>query len=162
MHDRCCRCQHGLPGRRAVGGELDVDTLATDRVGGADGNRLAEHRRDPERVDRARRMHGATVDRDAVRRWPAGEGVGDDDLPVSVDVNEILGDELCPQLLEVEVESARFGRGFRRCRPAVANEAAQDPEVERALRDGEAGGARATDARGRDPGRRERIGDRAS
>ena len=83
-----------LPGRPTVGGDLRLKRLPGDGVVGADLDRLREHRRDPERVDRAHRMHLVPArEANAVRSLAPREGIGDGDLTIGAAMDEILARE---------------------------------------------------------------------
>jgi hypothetical protein len=98
---------------RPVGSDARPDRVAAQRVARLDLDRLAEHRRDPERVDRAHCVHlGPAREANPVLGWPAREGVGDGDLAVRAAVNEVLARERFQCMLGVDAQSLR-GRAYR-------------------------------------------------
>jgi hypothetical protein len=71
-----------------------VHVLAGERIARGDLDRLVEHRLDPERVDRTHRLSLVAVrEAHAVPGRTAGERVGDGDLTVTAQVNEVLARE---------------------------------------------------------------------
>jgi hypothetical protein len=89
-----------------------TNLVAAHRVARLDLDRLTEHWRDPERVDRAHRVHPMPIrEVSAVRGRPAGERVGDADLAVGAAMDEILACERLERAVGLEFES--FGRRAR-------------------------------------------------
>src|SRR6266511_2739244 len=125
----------GLPAAHAVGIELDLYLLLRKRIARGDLDRLLEHRRDPERVDRAHRIRLVpSLETNAMCRRTTRERVRDGNLKLPIEMGKVLPRERLERSRGVEPEPpARLAR-LRAARAAAGREAAQDPEVELALR----------------------------
>ncbi len=130
-HDR----RSGFPPGAVAGVEPHPDLAAGARVARVDLDRQVEHRSDPERVDRAHRLHQVcVVDQDAVAARSARERVGDDDRALLIRMDEVLAGESRERIGWLEPEAGRMvadrvaiGRGRVR-------EPLEDPAIEGALR----------------------------
>src|SRR5581483_11086189 len=88
-HDRRLR----LPADDGLRVSVHADLTAAERVVRADLDRLVEHRSDPERVDRAHRLHDTAAERDLMSAWVRRERIGNRDRALVVGVHEILARE---------------------------------------------------------------------
>src|SRR5262249_26495455 len=130
QHDRLL----WFPPRPLLWVEPHPDRAAAEPVARIDLDRQSEHRRDPERVDCAHRLHPARpVDQHAVPARRRRERIRHKRATASVDVDEVLARENTKCLLPVDPESGRCrARPFRTGRTG-GRELAEDPEIELAL-----------------------------
>src|SRR5712691_11382310 len=131
QHDRLL----WFPPRSLARVEPYPDLAGIDRVTRVDFDRDSEHRRDPERIDRAHRLHPVLLlDQDTVPARLRRERIGHDRAAVPVDVDEVLARENSKCFGGIDPESCRCGAGRFFARRSRGSELAQDPEVELALR----------------------------
>jgi hypothetical protein len=81
--------------------------IAAERISRRDLDRLVEHRRNSERVDRAHGMHlTAVLETNLMSRRPTIEGIGDGDSTVLVEMNQgALARERRGRFVNVEAEA---------------------------------------------------------
>src|SRR5579859_7545969 len=147
-----------FPPGAVAGIDAHPDLAAAQWVVGEDLDRPLEHRRDPERVDRAHRLHPMrAVDPDTVTARARRKRIGDEDrCSCRIPMSEVLTGERRERLLGVEVEAGRcggdrLGRGY-----ASGREAAQDPLVEQSFAAGQPPRALTSPSFARDRSRGER------
>jgi hypothetical protein len=93
-------------------GELDVNFPAADWIARVDLDRLLEHRCDPERVDRAHRLHlMLAVDPHPVAAVAGRERVGNGRAAAVVDVNEVFAREADQSVVRIPTTAQKSPSG---------------------------------------------------
>src|SRR5438477_12519325 len=130
QHDRLL----WFPPRSLARVEPHPDLAGIDGVTRVDFDRNSEHRRDPERIDRAHRLHPMLLlYQDTVPARLRRERIRHDRAAVPVDVDEVLARENSKCFGGVDPNSCSGGAGRFSARRSRGRELAQDPEVELTL-----------------------------
>jgi hypothetical protein len=131
---KCDRLARGRDDRAGVGVDTNVHLVAGLRIARGDGDRLAEHVGDPERVDRAHCIPLDAVEVERVKGRARREGISDRDRTgVWVSTDEVAGLQSVQSLVAVELEACRLLGKASEARWATSREAHDDPAIQLAL-----------------------------